>query len=75
MRARQLIRFTRRFEDSSVRGYVLAIGPKIFILSLVSDRIWFGQPPFPTPVSVRTVHGAAAAKAISKQEGAKGGHC
>ena len=35
------MRFARRFEDSSVRGYVLDIGPKFFLLALVSDRIWF----------------------------------
>lgn len=29
----------RRFEQSSIRGYVLDIGPEWFLLSLVSDRI------------------------------------
>ena len=41
LRERRLVRFTRRFEESPVRGYVLAIGPKFFLLALVSDRIWF----------------------------------
>ncbi len=41
MSKRQLVRFDRRFEDSSVRGYVLDVGPKFFLLALVSDRIWF----------------------------------
>ena len=41
MRKRLLVRFDRRFEDSSVRGYVLDVGPKFFLLALVSDRIWF----------------------------------
>jgi hypothetical protein len=40
-RARSLIRFTRAFEDGFVRGYVIDIGPKFFLLALVSDRIWF----------------------------------
>jgi hypothetical protein len=41
MRKRRFIRFTRRFERSSVRGYVLDIGPRFFLLALVSDRIRF----------------------------------
>jgi len=41
MRDRRLIRFSRRFEQSSVRGYVFDIGPRFFLLALVSDRIWF----------------------------------
>src|SRR5437763_15311381 len=41
MRDRRFIRFSRRFEDSIVRGYVLDIGPQFFLLALVSDRIWF----------------------------------
>ncbi len=41
LRERRLIRFSRRFEDSPVRGYVLDIGPRFFMLALVSDRIWF----------------------------------
>lgn len=35
------MRFTRRFEDGWVGGYVIAIGPEFFLLALVSDRIWF----------------------------------
>ena len=41
MRFRQLIRFKRRFEAGSVCGYVLDVGPRFFLLSLVSDRFWF----------------------------------
>jgi len=40
-RARQFVRFSRRFETSPVRGYVLDVGPKLFLLALVSDRLWF----------------------------------
>ena len=41
MQNRNFIRFSRRFEDGPIRGYVLDIGPKFFLLALVSDRIWF----------------------------------
>src|SRR5262249_49283390 len=41
VRDRRFIRLSRRFEDSPVRGYVLDIGPRFFLLALVSDRIWF----------------------------------
>jgi hypothetical protein len=41
MKNREYVRFSRRFEDSSVRGYVQDIGPKFFLITLVSDRIWF----------------------------------
>ena len=41
MRLRRFLRFSRRFEKSSIRGYVLDIGPRFFLLSLVSDRIRF----------------------------------
>ena len=41
MNERHLVRLSRRFEDSAIRGYVLAIGPKFFVLALVSDRLWF----------------------------------
>lgn len=37
---RRLVRFSRRFEESAVRGYVLDVGPKFFLLALVNDRIW-----------------------------------
>lgn len=36
-----LVRFSRRFEDSPVKGYVLDIGQKFFLLALVSDLIRF----------------------------------
>jgi hypothetical protein len=41
MHERRLVRFSRRFEVSSIRGYVLDVGPQFFLLALVSDRIWF----------------------------------
>ena len=41
LRTRQFIRFSRRFEDFPVRGYVLDIGPTFFLMALVSDRLWF----------------------------------
>jgi hypothetical protein len=37
---RQLVRFSRRFERTTIRGYVLDVGPSFFLLALVSDRIW-----------------------------------
>ena len=41
MYRRRLIRFSRRFEDSAIRGYVLDVGSHFFLLALLSDRIWF----------------------------------
>ena len=41
MRGRQFVRFERPYEESSVHGYVVDLGPKFFLLALVSDRIWF----------------------------------
>ncbi|HEY2498502.1 MAG TPA: hypothetical protein VGK24_15685 [Candidatus Angelobacter sp.] len=41
LHARRLIRFKRRFEDTTIGGYVIGIGPRFFLLALVSDRIWF----------------------------------
>ncbi len=40
MHDRRFVRFSRRFEQSAIRGYVLDVGPKFFLLALVSDRIW-----------------------------------
>jgi hypothetical protein len=40
MQEKQLVRFSRRFENTTVRGYVLDIGPVFFLFALVSDRIW-----------------------------------
>jgi hypothetical protein len=37
MRTRQLVKFTRPFEDGYVYGFVLAIGPQFFLLALVDD--------------------------------------
>lgn len=36
-----LVLFKSRFDHSPVRGYVLDVGPKFFLLAVVSDRIWF----------------------------------
>ena len=41
MHSREFIRFSRRFESSKIRGYVLDAGPQFFLLALVSDRIRF----------------------------------
>src|SRR5512134_2681629 len=41
MHRREFIRFSRLFESSKIRGYVLDVGPQFFLLALVSDRIWF----------------------------------
>jgi hypothetical protein len=35
------MRFEGRFEHLPVRGYVLDLGPKFFLVAVVSDRIWF----------------------------------
>lgn len=40
-RTKQFVKFTRPFEDGSVDGYVLAIGPQFFLLALVEDNAWF----------------------------------
>lgn len=37
----QLVRLYRPFEEAYVRGYVLDVGAEFFLLSLVSDRLWF----------------------------------
>lgn len=39
--AKQFLRFSRRFENSHIRGYIFDVGPKFFLMALVSDRIWF----------------------------------
>jgi hypothetical protein len=41
MRNHQLVRFNRRFEEDVIRGCVLDVGSKFFLLALVSDRLWF----------------------------------
>ena len=38
---RTFVRFESRFDHSTVRGYVLDLGPKFFLVAVVSDRIWF----------------------------------
>jgi len=40
-RRRSFVRLSRRFENWAIRGYVLDVGPRFFLLALVSDRIWF----------------------------------
>ena len=39
-RRRLFVRLRRRFEKTPIRGYVIEVGPKWFLLGLVSDRIW-----------------------------------
>jgi hypothetical protein len=41
LRDKTLVKFTRPFEDGSVNGYILAIGPRWFLLALVGDGIRF----------------------------------
>jgi hypothetical protein len=41
LRAKQFVRFWHKHEDLAIRGYVLDIGPKFFLVAVVSDRIWF----------------------------------
>lgn len=41
MAQRSFVRLSRRFEETPVRGYVIALGRKFFALALVSDRLWF----------------------------------
>jgi hypothetical protein len=36
-----LIRLYRPFEETYVRGYILDVGAELFLLGLVSDRLWF----------------------------------
>lgn len=43
MLKRQFVRFARRFEQGFVRGYVLDVGPKFFLVAALSDRVrWDG---------------------------------
>jgi hypothetical protein len=41
IQTRTFVRFKSRFEHLPVRGYVFDVGPKFFLLAVVSDRIWF----------------------------------
>lgn len=41
LRQRKFIRFSRRFENGFVRGYVLDVGPKFFVMAVASDQIRF----------------------------------
>jgi hypothetical protein len=36
-----LVKFTRPFEPDSIKGYVLDIGPRFFLMAIVGDRIRF----------------------------------
>jgi hypothetical protein len=36
---RQLARLRRRFEETNVRGYIFGLGPKFFLIAVVSDRL------------------------------------
>ena len=38
---REFVRIRRRFEDTSVHGYVLAAGSRHFLVALVNDRLWY----------------------------------
>ncbi len=40
MRKKTLVRLSRRFETHNIHGYVLDVGPEMFMLAIVSDRIW-----------------------------------
>jgi hypothetical protein len=40
-RYKLMVRFTRPFEQGSVNGYVIDIGPEFFVVALVSDAIRF----------------------------------
>jgi hypothetical protein len=41
LRDKTLVKFTRPFEEGSVNGYVLNIGPRWFLLALIEDGIRF----------------------------------
>ncbi|ROZ61448.1 hypothetical protein [Ramlibacter sp. WS9] len=41
MHRRTFVRISRRFEESVVRGYISGVGPRFFLLTLVSDRLRF----------------------------------
>jgi len=41
MRSRRFVRIARRFDDERIRGYVSGVGPRWFLVTLVSDRLWF----------------------------------
>lgn len=40
-RDRLLVKFTRPFEEGWVEGYILAVGPRFFVVALVRDVAWF----------------------------------
>ena len=40
LRDEQLIRLYRPFEETYVRGYILGVESELFLLGLVSDRLW-----------------------------------
>ena len=40
MAGRTLVRITRPFDDGHVTGYVVAVGPAVFVLAIINDQIW-----------------------------------
>ncbi len=40
LQQRRMVRIVRRFETTKVRGYVQGIGAELFLIALVSDRLW-----------------------------------
>jgi hypothetical protein len=40
MSSHQLVRIKRRFEESTIKGYVHGVSEKFFMVALISDRIW-----------------------------------
>ncbi|HZN66653.1 MAG TPA: hypothetical protein VFB66_15290 [Tepidisphaeraceae bacterium] len=41
LREKQIVRFTRPFEEGSVSGYVLDVGPRWFLLLIIDDGMYF----------------------------------
>jgi len=41
MSARAFVRFKSKFGAAQVRGYVVDVGPKFFLVAVVCDGIWF----------------------------------
>lgn len=41
MHDHRLVRVSQKFDDFPACGYILDVGPRFFILAVVSDRIWF----------------------------------
>lgn len=74
MNERQLVSLTRRYENSKIRGYVMAMGAEFFLLALVSDRIWFDGFECFRIKDIRSVKAdpyASFAEAVLKKRGEK----